>query len=231
VTPALALITFLAQAEPAPPPAVAPPAPRPPPPVVTSEEPETPPIWSLGLTIGGGYRLDPAAHDAPPALGIGFSTFAGWRYLALGRHLELGLRASFSYQRFTKVVKFARMVAPGMEVQQEGDRMLSMGEFAAWQTLTGVFGRVRPWLAVGGGLGLDHFTSPEQRYEPGESRQTAGVVGGGAGFHLEVAPQTDAGLQFDYLHHFGPAFTTMAGERLHLFGDRLAVRLEMQYRF
>jgi hypothetical protein len=230
VSPALVLVTLFAQAEPAPPPAVAPPAP-PPPPLVLPEEPPEPPVWALGLTIGGGYRLKPAAADAPPALGLAFSTFVGRRYAALGRHLELGGAAAFSFQRYARTVKFPRMVAPGMEVQVDGDRQLSTGEFVASQTLTAVFGRWRPWLAVGGGVSIGHFTSPETRYRPGESRRVLPVVQGGAGFHLEVAPQTDAGLQLDYAHLFEPAYVTEGGERLHVFGDRLALRLEMQYRF
>ena len=233
MSPALALLILSLQAEPAPPPAVAPPPPPPalPPPLVPPEEPQEPLSWALGLTIGGSYRLPPAARDAPPRLGLSFSTFAGRRYATLGQHLELGVLASFSYQRFSRTVRVTKMVAPGMDIELDGDRIMSMGDFVAAQTVTAVIGRVRPWLSAGGGLSLDHFTSQETRYRPGESRETVGVVQVGAGFHLEVAPQTDGGLRFDWVHSFAPAFVTEAGERLHLFGDRLAVRLEMQYRF
>jgi len=231
VSPALVLVTLFAQAEPAPapPPAVTPPPP-PPPPVLMPEEPAGPPVWALGVTIGGAYRVGQAASDAPPALGLAFSTFAGGRYATL-EWLELGLQASFSYQRYTRTVTFKQMVRPGVEMDTTGDRQLSTGDFVAAQTFTGVVGRWRPWVSVGGGVSLDHFTSPEPRYAPGESRQTLPLVQAGAGFHLEVAPQTDAGLQLDYAHLFEPAFVTAAGERLHVFGDRVAVRLEMQYRF
>ncbi|HXU79783.1 MAG TPA: hypothetical protein VN914_00180 [Polyangia bacterium] len=229
MSPALVLVMFFVQAEPAPPPAVTPPPPAPPPVIAPEETPE-PPVWALGLTIGGGYRVGKAAKDVPPALGLAFSTFAGRRYAALGR-IELGVSASFYYQRYARIVTFKKMVSPGMEVDAQGDRLLSTGEFAASQTLTVVLGRYRPWLAVGGGVSIDHFTSPETRYRPGESRRTLPLVLGAAGFHLEVAPQTDAGLQLDYAHLFEPTFTTEGGERLHLFGDRLAARLEMQYRF
>jgi hypothetical protein len=230
VSPALVLVTLLCQAEPAPPPAVTPPPPPPPPPLVVPEEAPAPPVWALGLTIGGAYRLGAAATEVPPALGLAFSTFAGRRYATLGL-LELGVGASFSYQRYARTVTFKKMVSPGMEVDSPGDRLFSTGDFVAAQTFTMVLGRWRPWLSVGGGLSLDHFTSPEPRYAPGESRRTLPLVQGGAGFHLEVAPQTDGGIQVDYAHLFEPAFTTSGGERLHVFGDRLAVRLEMQYRF
>jgi hypothetical protein len=182
------------------------------------------------LTIGGAYRVSQAATDAPPALGLAFSTFGGWRYAALGR-LELGVGASFSYQRYARTVTFKQMVSPGVEMDAQGDRLLSTGDFVAAHTFTVVLGRWRPWLSVGAGISLDHFTSPEARYAPGESRTTLPLVQGAAGFHVEVAPQTDGGIQVDYAHLFEPAFVTTAGERLHLFGDRVAVRLEMQYRF
>jgi hypothetical protein len=183
------------------------------------------------LTIGGGYRLTPAAKDVPPALGLAFSTFAGWRYATLGRHLELGLQASFGYHRMARTVRFAKMVSMGMEVQEEGDRLLSTGDFVAAQTLTAVFGRWRPWVSAGGGLSLGHFTSPEPKYLPGESRRTMPIVQAGAGFHVEVAPQTDGGLQLDWAHPFTSTYLTDGGDRFHLFGDRLALRIEMQYRF
>jgi hypothetical protein len=229
VSPALVLVTLLSQAEPAPPPAVTPPPPPPPPPVI-EEEPPPPPVWSLGLTIGGAYRVGQAAKDTTPRLGLAFSTFGGWRYAALGR-LELGVGASFGYQRYARTVTVKKMVMPGVEMEVEGERLFSTGEFVATQTFTLVLGRWRPWLSAGGGISLNHFTSPEPRYAPGESRTTLPLVQGAAGFHIEVAPQTDAGLHFDYAHLFESAFVTSGGERLHLYGDRLAVRLEMQYRF
>jgi hypothetical protein len=194
------------------------------------EEPPQPPVFALGLTIGGAYRVGQAATDVPPSLGLAFSTFGGWRYAALGR-LELGVGGSFSYQRYARTVTFQQMVRPGVEMAVQGDRVLSTGDFVAAQTFTVVVGRWRPWLSVGGGVSIDHFTSPEPRYAPGESRTTLPLVQGAAGFHLEVAPQTDGGIQFDYAHLFEPVFVTSAGERLHVFGDRLAVRFEMQYRF
>jgi hypothetical protein len=197
---------------------------------VVPEEASEAPGWALGLTIGGAYRVGAAAKDVPPRLGLAFSTFAGRRYATLGR-LELGVAASFGYQRYTRTVTFKKMTIPGMEVDTQGDRVLSTGDFVAAQTLTMVLGRWRPWVSVGGGVSLDHFTSPEARYAPGESRRTLPTVQGAAGFHLEVAPQTDGGLQIDYAHPFESAFVTTGGERLHVFGDRLAVRLEMQYRF
>lgn len=231
MSPALVLVTLLAQAEPAPPPAVTPPPSPPPPPVVAEEEPAGPPAWGLGVTIGGGYRLEPAAKDVPPALGLAFSTFAGWRYATLGRRLELGLRASFGYHRVSKVVRYPKFTTLNLQMEVDGDRVMSTGDFVALQTLTGVFGRWRPWLAAGGGLSLGHFTSPEPKYAPGESRRTMPVVQAGAGFHLEVAPQTDGGLQLDWTHPFTSTYASSAGDRFHLFGDRLALRIEMQYRF
>jgi len=199
--------------------------------MVAPEEPQEPPAWALGVTIGGGYRLEPAAREVPPALGLAFSTFAGRRYATLGQRLELGGLLSFSYQRFTRTVRFVRLLMSGMEVEQDGDRLLSTGDFVASQTVTGVFGRWRPWLSAGGGVSIGHFTSPESKYRPGESRKTMPLVQAGVGFHLEVAPQTDGGLRLDWAHPFTSTYITDTGDRFHLFGDRVALRIEMQYRF
>jgi hypothetical protein len=236
VSPALPLFLFLLQAEPAPPPAPPPPpvplAPMPAPPAARPpEEPESPPPgWSLGLTLGGAWRLPPAARDVPPALGLAFSTFVGRRYATLGR-LESGAMVSFAYQRHQSTVHLIKPLSPSEDVPYDGERTLSTGEFTLWQTLTLALGRVRPWLAAGPGMVLGHFTTLEPRYAPGESRPTLFQLAGAVGFHVEVAPQTDAGLQLDYAHAFGGTFVTDKGERLSVFGDRLALRLEMQYRF
>jgi hypothetical protein len=235
VSPALPFLMFLFQAEPAPapaPPPVAEPAPAPAraPVIPPAEEPPPPPAWSLGLSMGAAYRLPPAAHDVPPALGIAFSTFAGRRYVTLGR-LELGAMASFSYQRFMRTVPLTKMIAPGQEIPYDGVRVLSTGDFNLWQTVGTVVGRVRPWVGAGGGVSLAHFTSLEPKYLPGESRPVLFQVLGAVGFHLEVAPQTDGGLQLEYAHPFSSSFVTETGARYRVFGDRLAVRLEMQYRF
>jgi hypothetical protein len=237
VLPALALIVFFSQAEPAPapPPAVTPPPPRPSPPLIREpEEPEEPPPWALGLTIGGAYRLAPSSTDVPPGLGLAFSTFAGRRYLTLGTRLELGVLASFSYQRFNRTVKVTEPINPDdptRTITLDRPRTLSTGDFVAAQTFTLVLGRLRPWVALGGGLSLGHFATEETRYRPGESRPLLGFLQASAGFHLEVAPQTDGGLQVDFGHPFASAFVTESGERFQVFGDRVAVRLEMQYRF
>jgi hypothetical protein len=122
-------------------------------------------------------------------------------------------------------------VSPGEEVPYDGERQLSTGDFTALQTVTVMTGRLRPWAGLGGGISLGHFTTLEPKYAPGESRPVLGQLEAAAGFHLEVAPQTDGGLQVDYAHPFSSELVTTGGDRFHVFGDRLAVRLEMQYRF
>jgi hypothetical protein len=229
---ALPFLLLLAQAEPAPaPPVPAAPVPAPAPAPPPAAEPAEPLLgWALGLTVGGAYRLPPAGEAVPPGFGFSFSTFVGWRYARLAP-VDLALQATFGYHRFSRTVPLTKMVAPGQEQAYDGTRALSMGDFTLLQTATLDLGRVRPWFGVGGGISLDHFSSAEPRFEPGEASQTVPILQVGVGLHLEVAPQTDGGLQLDYVHSFGSDFVTTRGERLDLFGDRLAVRLEMQYRF
>lgn len=245
---ALPLVLLLSQAEPAPPAAEAAPAaaePGPaskasPAPVVGPTAPESEIegaperlATAVGLAAGGSYRLGAAAHDTPPAFGFTLTTFVSHCYSVIGDHLALGVAGSFAYERYSRTVRAESTVAPGQVVPYDGVRELTSGTFVGLQTVTLLLGRARPWVALGGGLGLDHFKSPELPYAPrGEARATVALLQGALGFDLQVAPQTDAGLRLDYVRPLSDStFVTTAGERLHLFGSRLSVRMGIQYRF
>ncbi len=229
---ALSIAALLAQAEPAPPaPVPAPASVRPRPSEPPLEAPE-PPATAVGFAAGVGYRLAPAARDVPPALGLSLTTLIGRRYALLRGQLALGVAASFAYERYSTLVKVTKEVMPGREVPYEAVRGISFFDFAVLQTAAVELGRLRPWAAVGAGASLGHFTSPEPRYGPGEARVLAAVLLGGLGLDVAIAKQTDVGLRLEYAHLVPrPELRTDGGERLDVFGHRLAARLSLQYRF
>ena len=203
---ALPILFFVAQAEPAPNPTPAP--------TIEREKP-TLPASAVGFAVGLAYRLPLSGEDVPPALGPTLATFIGHRYALLSHTLALGMSASFTYSRHLSA-----------------DTGISLFDFALLQTAVLEVGRVRPWAAFGGGVSLGHFTSPEPRYEPGESRAVVAVMQAGVGADVNVYGPTDVGLRLEYAHLFPqPSFQTHAGAKLGVFGPRFAARLGIQYRF
>jgi hypothetical protein len=225
----LTLLSVLAfqPAAPAPPPAAPapPPAPAPPAPEATAA-PEPPPN-GVGFGAGVGHRFPPSSEDVPPSYGLAFSVAISRRYALLGERLALGGAVSFGYERYARTVPTA--LAPGQDVTIRG---LTFGDFVLLQTVTAVWGRARPFLAVGGGISLQHFTSREAALKPGEARANVPVAQAAAGVAVEVKPNTDVVLRIDYVRPFPErSLTTDSGERLRIFGTRLAARVGIQYRF
>lgn len=190
------------------------------------------PVNSVGFAAGIGYRLGAAASDVPPNMGVALTTLIQHRYATVGRGLDLGVTASFAYERYARDVRVSTMVAPGERVNIDGVRALTIFDFAALQTAGLSLGRVRPWLGVGGGISLQHFRSPEEAYKPGEARETLAVLLGAAGADVDFAPSSDIGLRLEYAHALPrPTFTTEAGRAVNVFGSRVTLRLAVSYRF
>src|SRR5438105_4115090 len=132
-----------AQAEPAP--AEAEPAPLPPPP---------PP---LDLRLGPAWHLAVAAHfdvlfdDGPatvPMLGYGGGVQATRALLPVGR-ARFGVGADFAYERFARRAQL-----------DPSTPHLAHATFAALLVLDALLGRLRPWLAVGGGFSVADYEEP-----------------------------------------------------------------------
>jgi hypothetical protein len=180
----------------------------------------------VGFGGGVGHRLPPASTDVPPPYGLAFSVSISRRYARFER-LALGGSVAFGYERYARTVPTT--FAPGQDVTIRG---LTFGDFVLLQTATLTFGRFSPFLALGGGISLGHFSSRETALKPGEARTTVPVAQAGAGLAVEVKPNTDAIVRFDYVRPFPErSLTTDTGERLRLFGTRMAARIGIQYRF
>jgi hypothetical protein len=227
VIPALPLVAALtlAQAEPAPAPAV------PAPPITGQAEPAPeqtlpplPPPFSIGVAVGLSHRLPPAGQDVPPAFGFSLCAAAGYRYAVLGDRLALEAVAAFAFQRYARSFQ---SLAPSGSYTRE----LTIGDFLLMQSAALLLGRVRPSLAVGAGISLGHFRSPENAAMPDEERETLPVVQTQAGLDFPVKPEMDVGVRADLtLPLARPTLTTAHGD-VRVFGARLAVRLVLQYRF
>lgn len=217
---ALPLLVLLCQAEaaPEPPAPVALPIEQPPPP--------PPPAVALGLSLGGGLRFPPASRDVPPTLGLAIGTFAGYRYALVRERLELGVSAAFAYQRYSRSVAGALGPAGG------GDRTYSSGDFVALQTAAVQLGRLRPWLAAGGGVSLGFFSSTEDLEHPSEQRTTIVIVQGSGGVDLSLHEDSYAGLRADLgIPLARPPVTGGLLDGRRVVGTRLALQLVFGYRF
>ncbi len=160
------------------------------------------------------------------------TTLMSYRYAWLADRFGLGVTASFAFERYATTVTAFKEVSPGQLVSYKGTRELQLLDFIVLQTASVALGRVQPWVALGGGLGMGRFSSPEAMYAPGESRPTMLVVQAAAGVAVNVTGPTDVELRIEHTRPIrAPRFDTETGARLHLFQGRIAARLGVQYRF
>jgi hypothetical protein len=222
----LVLAIGLCQAEPAPPEPGKPPPPAAAP-VPSPPDPDAEPAdYFVGLAVGGSRRLAPSADDVPPALGFSVSTLIGRYYALLGEHIQLGVAFHFAYDRYAKEVTVT-LPRNGSELTFDDRRTVAHYDFSVLQTASTTVGPVRPFLGVGGGLGVGYFSTLEPPLSPGDARMVRPLLRAGAGADVGLSsPRTRLGLELDYAHLFRkPTFTTDDGRHLSIFGDRLTVSL------
>jgi hypothetical protein len=190
-----------------------------------------PPPYLIGVAMGGGRRLDPAASDVPPTYGLQFSTLLGRRYLLLADRLELGGAFHFAYQRYAQDVTIPAAPDTG-GVPIEAARALTYYDLSLQQTFSLALGRFHPFAAVGAGLTMAHFATLERDLAPGEVRANRPVVRAALGLDVTVAqPDLRLGLEIDYARMFlAPELDTTAGPR-RIFGSRLGVSLWGRHAF
>jgi hypothetical protein len=194
-----------------------------------AEAPPPPPPFLIGVAMGGGRRLDPAASDVPPTYGLQFSTLFARRYLLVGDRLELGAGFHFAFQRYARDVTIP--AAPG-GVDIDDVRTLTYYDLSLVQTATIRLGRLHPFASIGGGLTMAHFATLERELAPGEARANRPILRAGLGLDVTVAePDLRVGVELDYARVFrAPVLTTPAGPR-KIFGDRLGVSVWGRYAF
>jgi hypothetical protein len=213
---ALAPARAWAQAEPAPPEYVPP-----------GKEPEPPPPSPLKWHLAVDARLAVPLGTRPPGLisvGWGAGVALSRALVELGR-LRFGLGADFAYQRVQS--SHHSNITLG-DVEQD----LSHMTFAGLLVFDGILGRVRPWLAVGGGFSVAQYNNPATDATQTDVALTTVVplVQLATGLGVEIKHGVDLGLsgQLDF---------TFSGQQtgtppLHVFSPGLfSLRLDVGFRF
>lgn len=231
----LAAIVFLAfQAEPAP--AAPDPAERhqmPPPGAVPLPEPEPGaglPANAFALGAGPAFRLAPA--DLEPRWGFGIAVAVERRIARLGTRAEIGILLDLAYHRFAKSVQGSARTEAGDEIPFDGVQVVSQSSFGALPTVALRLGRLRPFVAAGGGLSVGFFTSDDRDVRPGTEDAFVSFVRAAAGAGFEVGRATTVVLRGAYTRLlFPPTFLSGTGADLHVFGDLADATASMRFEF
>jgi hypothetical protein len=232
------LASLLAQAEPAPPEA-------PPPPLPGQPDPNAVPDPALlGANIVSvhaslAYRLDSGGSDATLGPAGGFSVGGEFerRYYKLSGIIELGAALDFSYQRFATGVQGVGTTVPGEDVPFDGQRVLSKTGFALLQTVAVRAARWRPFVAVGPGVVINFFSSPELALRPGSTTVVQPTAQVTAGLGVDVGQNMAFVARLDVVHPltepvFEPTMSPQSpAPRFALFGDVIAVGCGLAVRF
>ena len=220
---AVVLASLWAQAEQAPPP----PAPPPPPlaPVLV-------PPNSLRVHGTFAYRVDrgsSAAPDLGPHAGFSLGLMYERRYLAVsGGKGELGVAIDAAYSRFAT----SGQPSPVPEMNYDTKRLQTQTSFALMQTAGCPVGRVHPFAALGAGVTIGYFSTPEVDLRPGSAQATMPLVRALAGVDIVISPAASLTIRASYSHAFSrPTFTTEMGTTFTLFGSLLDVGAGMAVRF
>ena len=201
-----------------PPPSAFPPAPPPPPRVAL--EPVADPRHRLAVSVRFALRLGDAADAISPRAGFALGGAYEWRYLRW-RALELGLGLDFAHYRFSTSEQGSVIDdTTGMVEPFGATRVISETTFVALQTLGARFGRARPYLGAGAGVGFGYFDSVAAELAPGTLQGADPLVRATAGLDVRLTATWTITLRADYTHVVGPdELHTDAGAVLPVFGD------------
>jgi hypothetical protein len=214
---AIFVASLFAQAEQAPP---EPAAPAPPP---VASAPASSPPTSLALHGRFAYRPGDSVGPAPAA---GFSLGATFehRYAVVGDLVGLGVGVDFFHDRFSRDGQY-------MSTTPE---LLLQTSFVALQTVSVALGRVRPWVAGGGGLSFAHFTGTGLTDTgmplPGVSdNELQPLVRAAAGLDIGLRADLAVVVRADYTHPL--TRPTFGGFAYSPFGDLVDAGVGVLMRF
>jgi outer membrane protein W len=221
---AAVLASWVAQAEPAPPPPAAP--------VVAKPAPPPPaPDNTLGAYFGWGRRLGSEAQAVGPANGISVGGSYQRRYLTFGAGFELGAAFDFFYDKFQTDVTGATMVAPGQEQLFPSVRVISQTNFALLQTAAWRRGRVRPFVGIGLGATIAYFSSPELVFRPGSFEAAQPFGRGMGGLDVVITHDTAVSLRAGYTLVFTHPTYTPNTTTYSFLGDLFDLDLGVSFQF
>jgi hypothetical protein len=223
-------------------PAAAPaPTPASPPRTTTFGSPERPlpppPPQTLTILAGFAYRVGDAGTAVGPAGGFSLGGSFEYRYARLAPAVDLGAALDFLFDQFSRGVLGSTPDGSGAEQTFAGTRTVTSTSFALMQTIGTRAGRLHAWGAVGGGLSIGYFSSPEValRAEGGRSGSSTAflpMARAALGADIEIKDHFAIGLRAAYSHMLQSSdYTTSAGSTVHLFGDVLDIHAGLFYRF
>jgi hypothetical protein len=217
---------------PSPPPAAAPAAPTPTPTPTLAKSAPPPRPNGVAVHARFAYRVGTEGKSLGPAAGFSLGGTFERRYRARERGLELGLAADFFYDRFATAVVGSAPDATGQETVFAGERTLSQTSFAVLQTVGWRATDMRTFAAIGPGVTIGYFSSPEGNLRPGSKTTAQPLARAVLGTEFALSPFTAVIIRVDYTHLFTrPTFTTDTAAIYSLFGDILDAGAGLLVRF
>jgi hypothetical protein len=125
-----------------------------------------------------------------PLVGYGGGVQITRALLPIGR-ARFGVGADFAYDRFSHDIKTSSTTS--------GTQFLAHATFAALLVVDGIAGRVRPWVALGGGLSVANYESPMSVDNPKGTSLVgvAGLLKIALGFGVSIYQGFELGLRAD----------------------------------
>jgi hypothetical protein len=211
-----------------------------------------PPRHRISVMPRFAYRLGDAGQSVTPAPGFGVGGTIEISYLRLGPGTGLGSTATgsfarpqagpyavweaalgidFAHDRFA-ISEQGSVTVDGMLETFASTRVLSETSFVLVHTVAARVGRVRPYLTLGGGLGIGYFDSAASELRPGTARDAHVLGRVSLGFDVTFAHSWNAAIRADYTAVRGASpLVTDAGRSLTIFGDLFDLGAGIAYRF
>lgn len=177
------------------------------------------------------YRLGDAGKAITPSAGYGVGGTFDWTYVRPAPEIELTIGVDFGSDRFGTSEQGVSLQA-GTATPYASTRLILESTFVLTHTVAFHAGPIRPFLALGAGVGFGDLTSVAPAYKPGtlQDRQLLGRVS--VGLDIVVTSIWFATLRADYtaVRRADPLVLETGGE-LPVFGDLLDINLGLAYRF
>lgn len=213
-------------------------APLPPPPPAPYA-PATPPRARIAVAPRFAYRLGDAGRTISPAAGFGVGGTVEVAYLRgqtrgdpqAESPWEAAVGLDFGFDWFA-TSETGTVIVEGIARTFGATRVVSETSFVLVHTVAARWRQVRPFLTVGGGMGLGYFDSVTTALLPGTASDTHLLGRGLVGVDVALAPLWGVTVRADYTAvRSASPFRTADGRTLALFGDLFDLGVGFAYRF
>lgn len=173
------------------------------------------------------HRLSGPGLAVTPSSGFGIVGTIEIAYLRAAAGLEAALGIDFSHDRFA-----SGEVASVTLDNIKAFRVTSETSFVLVHTASARAGRMRPYLSVGGGVGIGYFDSSAPELDPGTTSEAHALGRVSVGLDVAIARVWSTSIRADYTAVRGvSSLVTSTGDRLALFGDLFGLGAGLAYRF